>query len=267
MKDRIVESFRSLLDGAIDLAPQVLVGLVLLILAIVVAKIVERVLRAILTRIKFDHIIEKTGIDKTLQRLGVRKQLNHVIPRMVYFLLLLLFAKTLADALGLDAISNAFGAFFAYLPNLIAALLLLILGSAAAQFIGSAVRSAAAGSGIEFAPALGRVVSGLIFFMVGVMAISQLRIETDIVRIVTSIVLAGAALAFGLSFGLGSRDVTRNLLAGFYTRRIVEVGRPMEIAGHRGVVKAVTSTHTILETDSGSVRIANQRLLDDVSVQ
>ena len=91
-----------------------------------------------------------------------KKQLNHFLPRLVYFLLLLLFAKTGADALGLVAISNALGSLFAYLPNLIAALLLVVIGTTAGQFAGRTVTQAARESGIEFAAMLGRVVSALI---------------------------------------------------------------------------------------------------------
>ena len=267
MRERILQSFQDLFDSVIAAAPQVVTGIGLLILAIIVAKIVERVLRAILVRVKFDSLMAKAGIDKTLQRIGIRRQLDQFLPRVVYFLLLLLFARTLADAMGLVAISQAFGAFFGYLPNIIAALLLLILGSAAGRFAGDAVRNAADSSGLDFAPTLGRVVSALIVFMVGIMAISQLKIETDILRIVTSFVLAAGALAFGLSFGLGSRDVTRNILAGFYARKILQVGQDLEVAGEKGVIRAVTPTHTILEIDGRTVTVANGRFLDEVTRQ
>jgi hypothetical protein len=64
------------------------------------------------------------GIDTARQRIGLRQQLNLFIPRLVYFAILFVPAQTGADALGLTAISSAIGAFFVYLPNIIAALLL-----------------------------------------------------------------------------------------------------------------------------------------------
>ena len=82
--------------------------------------------------------------------------------------------KTAVDALGLVAISDAIGAFFAYLPNLVAALLLLVLGSAIGQVAGQTVAQSAETAGIEFAPALGRLVSGLILFVTAMMAIGQI---------------------------------------------------------------------------------------------
>ena len=267
MKEKLLESFRHLLDSVIATAPKVMVGLLLVAAGILVAKVIEIVLRAVLTRVRFDSVVEKAGVDKALQRIGLRQQLNLFIPRLVYFLVLFLLARTAADALGLAAISDAIGAFFSYLPNIVAALLLLVLGSTVGQFAGEMVEQSARSAGIDFAPSLGKLVSGLILFVVAMMAIAQLKVDTEMVRLVTSLTLAGAALAFGLSFGLGTRDVVRNMVAGFYARKFLEVGKSLEVAGQSGVLKAITATHTILAGESGDISVANGTFLDQPAKQ
>lgn len=267
MIDKILQAFRDLADSVAAALPKVAIGFILVIVALVVAKLVEKILRMILVRMRFDKIVERVGVDKMLHRVGIRQQLNQFIPRLVYFMLLLLFAKTGADALDLTAISHALGSLFAYLPNLVAALLLVLIGTAAGQFVGRMVSEVAAESGLDFAPALGRVVTALIFFVVGVMAITQLKIDTEIVRIVATVVLTGMALAFGLSFGLGSRELTRNIIAGFYARRILSVGDPIEVAGERGVLESITPTHARIRSEERIVTLANARLLDEVTRQ
>jgi small-conductance mechanosensitive channel len=267
MIEKILDAFRGLADSVAAALPKVAIGIVLIVVALIVAKVVETILRLILVRIRFDTIVERVGVDKMLQRVGIRQQLNQFLPRLVYFLLLLLFAKTGADALELAAISSALGSLFAYLPNLIAALLLVLIGSAAGQFAGAMVSQAASESGIDFAPALGRVVSAVIFFVVGVMAVTQLKIDTEIVRIFATVALAGMALAFGLSFGLGSRELTRNIIAGFYARRVLRVGEPIEVAGERGTLESITPTHARIRSDERTVTMANSRLLDEVARQ
>lgn len=267
MTEKIMQAFQELADSVVATLPKVVVGIVLIIAAVVVAKLIERILRAILVRIRFDSLIERVGVDKTLQRIGLRQQLNQFLPRLVYFLLLLLFAKTAADALELAAISNALGSLFAYLPNLIAALMLALIGTTAGQFVGRMVTHAAAESGIDFAPTLGRVVAALIFFVVGVMAITQLKIDTGVVRMVAAVVLAGTALAFALSFGLGSRELTRNVIAGFYARRVLTIGDRIEVAGETGILESITPTHAQIRTERQTVTLANARLLDEVTRQ
>jgi hypothetical protein len=267
MKAKLLESFGNLLNSIVTAAPKVLVGILLLIACLAFAKLVEVVLRHILVRVRFDNLIERAGVDKALQRIGLRQQLNIFIPRLVYFLVIFLIAKTATDALGLVAISNAIGAFFEYLPNIIAALLLLILGSTVGQFAGQMVTQSAASSGLDFAGPLGKLVSGLIMFVVAMMAIGQLKIDTEMVRIVTSFILGGAAIAFGLSFGLGTRDIIRNIVVGFYVRKFLTVGKDLEVAGQRGVLQAITATHTILANDGHEISVSNCTFLDQASKQ
>lgn len=265
MKQKLLQSFSGLADSIAAAAPKFVVGILLVIAGLIVAKLIEVVLRFMLTRIRFDRLMEKAGIDKALQRIGLRQQLNLFIPRLVYFLILFVLAKTGADALGLIAISSAIGAFFSYLPNIIAALLLVILGTSLGQFAGEMVTQSALSSGIDFAPSLGKLVSALIIFVVSMMAVAQLKIDTEIVRIVTSFILGGAALAFGISFGLGTRDLIRNITAGFYTRKFLRIGNRLEILGQQGMLTEVNATHAILRSEDREISVANAAFLDSVA--
>ena len=267
MKEKLFESFQHLFEEIVSAAPKVAIGILLIVGALVLAKAAEVVLRVLLTRLRFDSLIERVGVDRALQRIGLRQQLNLFIPRLVYFLILFLLAQTAADALGLTAVSNAFAAFFSYLPNIVAALLLVVLGSTVGQFAGDIVSQSGQNSGIDFAPALGKLVSGLILFVVTMMAISQLKIDIGMVRIVTSFILGGAALAFGIAFGLGTRDIVRNLVAGFYVRKFLEIGKRLEIAGQQGTLTAIMATHAILREGEQDVSVANTTFLEHSAKQ
>ena len=264
LQRQLGEIFLSLQQSAIEAVPRIVTGLIIFIILVLAAKVVEWVLRGVLVRLRFDALLEQAGIDKMLQRLGIRQSLNLLLPRIVYFLLLLLFARTAADVLGLVAVSDAIGAMFSYLPNVLAAILLIVVGSAVSQFAGETVSRAAEEAGIEFARSLGSLVSGLVLFVVAIMAIAQLRIDTEMVRIVTICSLASLALAFGLSFGLGTRDITRNIMAGFYARKVFRPGAPIEIRGERGVLKSILATQTVIEQETGLVSVANAAFIEEV---
>ncbi len=267
VRDQFVATYQGVIESLIAWTPKVLLAVVLFLAALIVSKVIERVLRGVLTRLHFDALAQRIGLESALQRLGVRESLNHVLPRAIYYLLLVLFAKTAADAMGLTAISEAIGAFMAYLPNIVAAILILVLGSTAAQFAGRAVTEAATNTGIEFAGSLGSLVSGTLMFVLGIMAISQLQIDTEIIRVVTAAVLAGMALAFGLAFGLGTRDITRNILAGFYARKTFEIGKPLEVRGEEGELMSITPTQTLLRQGDRVVAVSNGVFLDEVVKQ
>jgi small-conductance mechanosensitive channel len=267
MEEKLLKAFAGLGSSVAAAIPKVAVGILLIVLALAAAKLVEVVLRTMLVRLRFDSLLEKAGVDKALQRIGLRQQLNQSLPKLAYFLVIFLLAKTASDALGLVAISSAIGAFFSYLPNIIAALLLLILGTTVGQFAGQMVTQAAESAGIDSAPALGKLVAALIIFIVAMMAIGQLKVDTEMIRIVTSFVLGAGALAFGLAFGLGTRDIVRNIVTGFYTRKLLAIGKSLEIAGHSGLLTAITATHVVLNSEGRDIIIANATFLDQTSKQ
>jgi small-conductance mechanosensitive channel len=267
METKLLEAFAGLGNSIAYAIPKVGVGILLIILGLVVAKVVEIALRAMLVRARFDRLAEKSGVAKALRRIGMREQLNVFLPKLAYFLVIFLLVKTVSDALGLIAVSNAIGAFFAYLPNIVGALLLLVLGTTVGQFAGQMVTQAAESSGIDFAPALGRLISALIIFIVAMMAISQLKIDTGMIRIVSSFVLGAGALAFGLAFGLGTREIVRSIVTGFYARKLLAVGKSLEIAGHSGTLTAITATHAILTSDGKDIILPNSTFLHQTGKQ
>jgi hypothetical protein len=265
MQDQLLRIALDLREMVVSAAPRVIVGIVVVIAMLIVAKLVERVLRAMLVRMHLDALLKQAGLDVLFQRVGIRESLNQLLPRLVYFLLLLIFAQTAADGFGLTAIADGIRSMFAYLPNVIAAMLIIVVGVSVSQFAGTAVTRAADESGIEFARSLGSMVSGLILFLVAVMAIGQLQFDTAMVRIVTACVLSGMALAFGLSLGLGTRDITRNVLAGFYARKLFAPGDALEIRGERGRLVhgrqhrlSRRDDPTLVDDPSGSLRLPDE---------
>jgi len=267
IKDQLIKAFQDMIESIISAAPTVISGIVLLVLALLVAKVIERVCRMIFKRLRIDALPEKLGLESSLKRIGITRPLSQLLPRIFYFLLLFLFARAMSDALGLTAVSDALGAFLGYVPSMFAAVLIVLLGSVLGQFAGGAIARSAEGSGLDFGPALGNVVSGLIFFVSVIMALGQLKIDTDIIRIVTVCCLSAGALAFGLSFGLGTRETTQNIIAGFYARKIFRAGEPMEVRGEKGTLKAIGTTQTLIDCDGRIVSVANNVFYEDVVKQ
>lgn len=267
LKQQLAAAFRDMLGGAVELMPRVILGVVLVLVALVVAKGIEKGVAALLARVRLNELVQRTGLAATFERFGIRQPPSLLLARILYFLLLFLFARMFADALGLAPVSQALGAFLAYVPNLVSAALIFLFGSLAGQLASRAVTTTATNAGIAYGASLGSLVYALIVFLAGIMALGQLRFDTDIVRLVTVGVLAAIALAFGLSFGLGTREITRNILAGFYARKVFRVGEEMEIRGERGRLKAITPTQTLLENGERTIAVANSVYLDEIVKQ
>jgi len=256
------------LTGAVaGFLPKALTGLGVFLVGFLLARVAAKAIKAAFDKFRLDDLLERIGLTETLGKFGFQGTPGLLLSRLAYYLILALFIQSAAQAVGLLAVSDAITAFFAYLPNLLAAGMVLLIGMLIAQFAGGAVTRSARNSGVEFAPILGRIVSSLIIFVVGLMAVTQLQIDTAIIRSVVMILLAGASLALALSFGLGSRDITRNLVAGYYARKIFEPGREIEIQGRRVILAGIAPVHTLLEEEGRLTSIPNSVFLEEAVKQ
>lgn len=260
--DRLTGMFNSAVDGVMHALPRIVLGVVLVVVALFVAKLVRRGLEAALRKMEVDAAMERVGLDKASRKLGV-SELSTTIPKIIYGLLLFVFAGVAADAVGLQSVASAIGGVLDYLPNVAAALLLISFGLWAAEVVGGTIERASLENGVEFGPSLARVVSAAIIFVCGLTAVGQLKIDTEIVRIVTVCGLGALGLSFGLSVGLGSRDIVRNILAGFYARKVFRGGDALEVRGHRGTLRGITATQSIIEGEDHTLVVPNSVFLDE----
>jgi len=265
LKTAATDVLGNLATAFAEFVPRAFTGLVVVLLGILLAKIAEKAIRTAFDKFHIDDLLERIGVKDVLGKLGLRQPPGQVLARLVYWMLVLLFTQSAAQAVGLAAISDAINAFFAYMPNIIAAVLVLMIGMVVSRFVGDAITRAAADSGVEFAPTLGRAASTLIFFVVAVMAVSQLRIDTQLVKSVVLVLLGGMAIALALTFGLGTRDITRNIVAGYYVRKLFHVGESVEVAGEKGILTGVTSLQTLIERDDVTTAVPNKVFLEEIA--
>jgi len=256
-----------LVDGFAALLPRALTALIVILIGVLIAKIIEKALATGFEKLKIDALLEKAGVTETLEKLGLREPPGKLLSRAVYFLLVMLFIQSATQAVGLLVISDAIGSFFAYLPNLVAACLIMLFGFMLARFAGKTVTRSAEESGMDQAGILGRIVSSMIVFVVAIIAITQLKIDVEMVKSVVLVLLAGGTLAVALSFGLGTREVSRNIVAGFYARKLFQIGEVVEVGGERGVLTAITPMQTLVEREGQVIAIPNRVFLVEVTKQ
>jgi len=262
LKTAVTDVLAHLSEALVGFVPRALTALTVFILGLILAKLASRGIRTMFTRFKIDDLLERVGFTATLKKMGLQETPGSVLARLVYYLLVLLFAQSAAQAVGLTAVTDAIDSFFSYLPNIVAAFIVLLIGMMISQFAGGAVTRSARDSGVEFAPVLGRSVAALILFVVAIMAVAQLRIDTGVIYMVVQLLFGGIALALALSFGLGTRDVTRNLVAGFYARKVFLVGEEIEMDGQTGVLVGITALQTLLERDGRTISVPNHVFIE-----
>ena len=264
LEGQLIETIRGLVGWALAGLEGLLLGTVLLLVAIVVAKIVEKTLAAVLTRVGLNAQADHWGVTDTLARVGVQRPLAGVLGRLTFFIVLVFVAQVVADALDLSQISVLLGQVLAYVPRVLVAALILLLGSVAAGYGRRAVVQLARDSGVDYAPVLGTLFFGVVIFVLAVMAVNQLQIQTEAIWLMVGWLLGGLALGLGLAFGLGSREIVRNVLAGFYARQIFPIGKEVSLGDERGVLLSITPTKALLEQGDQIITVSNSTLIQEV---
>lgn len=258
----VLQVLQQLGTGAVNFAPRLVTALILTLIGWAIASIARFTLEQVMQRAGADAALERAGLMDSFRRLGVREPMRGMVPAMLFWLTLLLFVQSAADMVGLKTISDGITGFFAFLPNLLSAAIIVVLGNALGQFLGQAATNYARDSGLAFARSLGSALSSFTLFVVAIVALGQLKVDTRILNILTIVIFSGLALAFGLSFGLGTRDATRNLIAGFYARRVFGAGQTLEVDGRRGVIAAISAQQTLLEADGATIAVPNTALIE-----
>ncbi len=236
--------------------------LLLLIIGWVVARLAQALLTGVLRRLRFDRLGERSGAATVLRSLGMDSSASLLVARLIFWLVLLVFLLAAAETLNIRGVTTALESLIAYLPRLLAAGLILLLGAMASRLVGKAMDTLAGQSGIRGGVAFGLAGRYLILIFVVVLALGQLGLDTTLLIVAATVLLASAALALTLAFGLGSRDLARNIMAGLYVREEFAIGQKLEVGDFLGRLKSIGPSKSVLETEPGLVSVPNSVLLE-----
>lgn len=244
--------------------PNLISAILILVIGWIIAKVTEKVFSRVLKTLKVDEVAEKRGITKMFQDIGIEKSPSALGGRILYWLLMLLFLIPALKTLQFDYVSQLVGQFLGYVPNLIAAVLIFIIGITVAKILGSSVAASAKAAGLEYASAVGLFIRYFVALVVLILGLAQLGIQTNILTVVFAVLIVSIGLALALALGLGSRAVVSNILAGAFAKEHFPVGKEVTVQGTKGKIVAVGSVTTSVVTDSGEITVPNTVLIENV---
>ncbi|MBA1275096.1 mechanosensitive ion channel family protein [Stutzerimonas azotifigens] len=259
----LLSAMSSLWASVAAFLPRLFGALIVVVLGFVIAKLLDTLLSKVLARLGLDRLMAGTGLTKLLARVGIRAPVSTLIGKIVYWFVLLIFLVSAAESLGLERVSSTLDVLALYIPKVFGAALILLAGVLLAQLVSGLVRGAAEGVGLDYAGGLARLAQGLVIIISISVAIGQLEVKTELLNYVIAIVLISVGLAVALAFGLGSRDLVAQILAGIYIRELYEVGQRIGLADLEGQIEEIGTVKTLLLTDNGElVSVANRTLLE-----
>ncbi len=214
--------FEDAFSKLLGFIPNLLGGLVILVIGYFVAKVLGKLVGKLLGRVGFDHWMERAGVSGVLQRSGTGLTASAVLGKVVFWFVFLISFTMFASALGVPEISAFMSTMLSYIPRIFAAIVILCLAALFANFLAAIIRGA---TGNETLAKVGRYA---ILVYAAFAALTQLGIAVQLTGNTLLIVLAGASLALGLAFGLGGREMAARALSNMFSRDNIQKPMPSD---------------------------------------
>ncbi len=206
IQEIVSESIRAFLRGIGDFLPNILAAIVILIAGWLIARILKAAVGRGLRMVRFPTLAERAGIDGFLEKGGVKQSTTGLLAVLVYWLAMLIVLLTAVNALRLEMASQLLNQILLYIPNIIVAVIVVVVGLYAANLVAGIVRTAAANAGIDEAELVATLARSALVIFTFAIALNQLRIGADIVANGFLLLFGAACLAGALAVGLGARD-------------------------------------------------------------
>lgn len=266
-QEALAASFNHAFGQIISLLPNVAAMLAVIVVGYIVARVLDRFATALSQSLGLETAAQRSGLMASMKQVGIQRSVPSIVGQIVFWLTMCVFLSAAFNLLGLQAVSAAMEKIVAYIPNLLVATVVVVVGLLVAGLLRGVVATSADRVGISYAENLANGVYYVLALMTFLGAFDQLHIEFGLLKELILIAFGGLALGFGLALGLGGRDVMGGILAGYYTRQRLHAGDRVHVAGMEGTVREVGPVATVIETEEEGLlnrhSVPNTRMLSE----
>lgn len=254
---------QNLWHNFLDFLPQLLKGLAFLIIGWLFIKFVLYIIKKALGLTNIDSLPEKLNVDEIFGNSSVKIQPTKIIITTIKWILIFVFVIVASELLGLRMVSEQLSNLIAYLPKLISALVIFAVGIYVANMAKKAITGMFASLELTGGGLVGNIIFYIITIIVSVTALNQAGINTDLITNNLSIIFASILAAFTISFGLGSRDIIKRLLFGYYSRKNLQVGNKIKTDKFEGVITSIDNISVVLSSKDKTIIIPIKEIVDN----
>lgn len=197
---------KDLLLRSWDFFLKLIAAIVIFVIGWLVAKLIKAVVVKVLKVLKLDSIAEQLKISDFLSKGGIKYTLSEIIGVVIYWIFLLGVLISSLNVLELTGVSGLLDRLLFYVPNVIGAMIILIVGIFVATFVASVARTAAVNAGLSQAEMLGKLIQAVVVIFTIIIVLDELRVGAVLISAM-NIILASIGLAVALAFGLGCKEI------------------------------------------------------------
>ena len=258
------ESLKSILTDIFSVLPGIIGAIIVILVGWLVIKIISFVLKKIFRLAKMDKISERVNKAQLFgEESNIKIDIAKILLAFVKWVLWLTFIIVAADVLGLSVISTEISNLLHYLPVLLSAMVILMIGMFAAKLLKKALQSVFESMGVGGAKIISSIAYYILLIFVLITALNQAGINTEIITSNITLVIGAFLLAFALALGLGSREIVADLLSAFYARRTYAVGDKIKTKKIEGTIEAIDGISVTVKTKEAKVVVPIKEIVQD----
>lgn len=210
------DSVQQGLDAFFEFVPNLIAFLAILVIGYFLAKILKGIVSKGLQKLGLDKQLHESEAGQYVERVSPGASPSSGIGRIVFYIVMVFVLSTAIGALQIPAVTDFMNDVLAYMPNVIAAIVIFVLAAAIAGAAGAAALKLMGDT--PTGKLAGTVVPTLVMVIGVFMVLNQLKIAEEIVIITFAVVMGSIGLGMALAFGLGGRDVAGQLLGDAYDK-------------------------------------------------
>ena len=259
---RILEEFGNAMT---EFVPRLLGAVVVMVVAFILAVILQRLTARLLEALGLDGIAEQTGATSSLRQLGYSGGPSRLLGLVLFWGVLVIGVAGALSVLGLSSLEQTMDQIVNLAGRALVAFVILIAGVTVAGWLADLVAHEAENVGLRGSNVFRRVVFATVVAVAGLVAASQLGLETSFLVLLAAILLATVGLVTALALGQGLVPLSGNIAAGRYVQEGLTVGDEISVSGIEGTVEELGHAAVTLRSRDGYLyRIPNRTLLEGV---
>ena len=262
--EKIVWSFKVILENLNNFVYVILPGILLLLLALLAAFLIELIIRFLLSITRIDKWLAKTTVVWMFEIIGVKRKPHRFISSTVFWIIFVLLIDVVAKVQGWTMITSSLKEIISFAPLLISSIIIIIVGRFISNIIRRSFFAILSRSKARSAEMLSNLVYYILLAITFTIALSHFGVNTDIITTHITIISGSLLFAFAFAFAIASRSLLRNILSSSYSKNMFKVGQRVSIDKIEGEIIRISTVSVVVKSNRKIHVIPATKFMEEV---
>jgi small-conductance mechanosensitive channel len=263
--DTFSNAMLNLWSEIVSFLPNLLAATFILIIGYFLAKLIGFLVEKLLIKIGLNQLAIKIGMQQQIDKTNLKRSLSSLFALSVKWLIFLTFFLSATETLGLPKLTTTLDEFILYIPKLIGAGFIIIVGFTIGHALKKIVTQSVITSSLDYSKAIANILQTVTIIVAFSLALGQLELETSLLNTLISIIFGTIMIAMAIALGIGTRETAQRIITGIYARELFKHGDEVEIEDIKGKLHSIGTVKTTLVNQNGDlITLPNETMISAV---